>query len=534
VPASRGDRGPVSRLRAAALLLSGLHLLVLAALFGLRIGHPYTLEWQEGAMVDQVARILTGLPLFVAPSLDFVPQIYAPLYFYVSALACRILGVGFLPLRLVSVAASLGCLALIHRFVRRETGSASAGWLAAGLFAGCYAISGAWLDIARVDSLFLFFTLSAIHVLRGDATTRGALFSGALFGLAFLTKQQGLVLALPFVIHEWVARGPRQAAVFAVTLAVGIGGSTLLFQIWTGGWYAFYLFTLPSGHEIFTPMIPGFWIADLLYPLAPACLVAAVCLGMRRPAPAFAAGDRGDPRLFWLLLLGGCVGTSWASRVHSGGHVNVVLPAYAALALAWGVGLHAWTAPAPAGAPGADGRPASAEPRLLDPQPRVRRRAALVWGLCVLQLGWLVHDPRPLLPGEAHRRGGDAFVAALRGIPGEVLAPWHGYLPVLAGKRVHAHRSAVRDVMRSGQEAVAAALADEFRAALASHRFAAVVIDNPYFLQDFMADTLESHYRLAGRLLPEGLEVGPVVGWRENPRLYLPRDDVLPESSRRR
>jgi hypothetical protein len=260
-------------------------------------------------------------------------------------------------------------------------------------------------------------------------------------------------------------------------------------------------------------MIPGFWIADLLRPLAPACGVAVACIVARRPAPDFASSEQGDPRLFWLLLLGGSVAAAWASRVHSGGHVNVVLPAYATLALAWGVGVHAWTAPA-----ASDGA-----------SPAPARRLG-VWLLCLLQLGWLVRDPRPLIPTEAQRRGGDAFVAALRELPGEVLAPWHGHLPRLAGKRVFAHRSAVRDVMRSQQKEVAAELAAEYQSALEHRRFAAVVIDNPYFLQDFMAEGLARNYRLAGRLLPEGLEVGPVVGRRENPRVYLPREEPPPSA----
>ncbi|MBL8716184.1 MAG: hypothetical protein JNL79_09325, partial [Myxococcales bacterium] len=51
-----------------------------------RLVYPFDLEWMEGGMVDQVRWILAGHKLYVKPSIDFVPFIYNPLYFYVSAL----------------------------------------------------------------------------------------------------------------------------------------------------------------------------------------------------------------------------------------------------------------------------------------------------------------------------------------------------------------------------------------------------------------------------------------------------------------
>ena len=45
--------------------------------------------------------------------------------FYVSAAVCGAVGVGFVPMRLVSVAATLGSLALIYLLVRRRAGPAA-------------------------------------------------------------------------------------------------------------------------------------------------------------------------------------------------------------------------------------------------------------------------------------------------------------------------------------------------------------------------------------------------------------------------
>jgi len=53
----------------------------------------------------------------------FTPYPYTPLYSYVSSLAARIMGVGFVPLRLVSFLSAIGCIVMIFRFVQRESGS---------------------------------------------------------------------------------------------------------------------------------------------------------------------------------------------------------------------------------------------------------------------------------------------------------------------------------------------------------------------------------------------------------------------------
>ena len=82
-----------------------------------RVAYPFSLEWMEGGSLVQVSRILNGKLIYVRPSFDFIPQIYPPLYFYVSALVSEILGNSFLPLRFVSILATLGTILLIFVFV---------------------------------------------------------------------------------------------------------------------------------------------------------------------------------------------------------------------------------------------------------------------------------------------------------------------------------------------------------------------------------------------------------------------------------
>jgi len=495
-----GPRLAIDWLRRAALALAAAFVALMLVLFALRVGHPYLLEWQEGAMVDQVLRILAGQPLYAEPTIDFVAQIYAPLYFYASAAATRVLGPGFLALRLVSIAATLGCLACMGTFVWRETRSGAAVVAALGLFSATYPVSAAFLDVARVDALFVCLCMAATLALRRSERPAASLVAAVLFALAFLTKQQGLPFCAAMVVWVAFARGVGPALWLALPFAALAGGATLWLAHATSGWSLFYLYAVPAGHELFWPMALRFWWMDLAVPLAPAC---AVCLAW---LVALGRTRRFADLAFWLLLLGVGVGVSLVSRMHWGGAANVVLPAYMVISLAFGVAL-------------------ARLPELLGRDGRVH--AALVL-LLALQMAWLVYDPRPLVPTADDRRAGDAFVAALRQLDGDVLATWHGHLPRLAGKAVFAHRSALHDVMRSGQTDVAAGLQRAFDEALAAHRFGAVVIDQPYFLRDYEKAPLERDYRHVGPMLEPGLEIGGLLGYRANPHLYLPRVSEAP------
>src|SRR5881397_1430030 len=80
-------------LRSMPLAVAVLFILVYVVVAALRMGYPYELEWMEGGAVDHVRRLLDGKPIYVAPSLDFIPYIYPPFYFLLSAGASWILGV---------------------------------------------------------------------------------------------------------------------------------------------------------------------------------------------------------------------------------------------------------------------------------------------------------------------------------------------------------------------------------------------------------------------------------------------------------
>lgn len=459
----------------------------------LRIRYPFELQWMEGATVDHVARILAGKGIYVRPSLAFVPYLYTPLYLYLAAGLAKVTGIGFFPLRLISLLASLGSLALIFLFVSRETHSRSAGLLAAGLFAATYRLCDGWFDIARVDSLFLCLLLAGCYLLRFYPTARAMALGGVLLALAFLTKQIALPIAVPVLAYCLRWRRPQGylAAGMLVTL---VAGSTLVLHLVSGGWYTFYAFSLPRQHQLELGKFASFWLADLLAWLPIACTAAVGYFFLQTNA---------DARRWYALLAVGMIGGAWSARVHSGGYSNTVLPAYAMLAILFGL---------------AAARAAE-------------RRPAWVYLACLAQFALLIYNPLRFLPTHADLAAGQRVQALVAAMPGAVYLPFHGFLPTLAGKQSYAHAMAVYDVERGTAQPVKAALDAQIVDALTHRRFSAVILDarpeghpaklvEPFWYQR----ELYANYYPAHVLFPSDADGWPATGIKLRPQvLYLPK-----------
>ena len=157
---------PARILRTLLLAGAALYPVVYLCLAYHRLRYPFELEWMEGGGLAQVRRILGGEPMYARPSMAYIPFIYPPLYYYTAAAASRMMGQeGFLPLRLVSFVSSLACFVLIFRMVLKQTGDRTASFLSCALFAATFRAGGAWLDVARLDSMFLALFLAGVYVI---------------------------------------------------------------------------------------------------------------------------------------------------------------------------------------------------------------------------------------------------------------------------------------------------------------------------------------------------------------------------------
>lgn len=482
--------GSVAMLPVAAYLWVALH----------RIGYPFELEWLEGGAVGIVQRAAAGHGLYVQPSLHYVPWPYPPLYFWTSGAVAHVIGVGFLALRLVSFTASLATFLVIYVLVRSETRDRVAGLCAVGLYAATFRLTGAWLDLGRVDSLFLLLFLLAVLAARRARSWRGGLAVGVLVFLAFFTKQTALVAALPLL--AWLLlRRPRVGASAAGTAGVLVIGSTLVMNALSHGWYAYYVFGELAHQPLVSGALTGFWVHDLWHPLGVALLLAAAAVlgpwAIRRRWPF-----RPDVLGFELAVVLGLVGASWVGRLHSGGWDDVLIPAAAGVALLVG---HAVAA--------------------LRRAPPVRWRW-LVTGLLAapiaLQLGQLRYPPATQIPTAADHRAGDQLVATLRHLPGRVIVLDHPWYATIAGKGTSAQEDAIFEVLRSGDDRGRRVLLRDLPGAIASPAVGAVVLDDTDDERGF-ADVLRRDFVQVPAPIMSGAAFYPVTDQKLRPTVLFLR-----------
>ena len=286
---------------AAGLLLAGR---VLVGFWG-RLWHPFDLEWMEGGMLGHAWRLAHGLPIFTAPSPDWLPYVYPPGYPWLLSLLSRAGTLDYTLGRSVSVFSALTiCAILTAIFARR--GQIAVGFVVAACWLGCFRAAGAFYDLVRPDSLGT--ALLAASLLAALERRRYAPeIAGALLAVAFTVKHHSAAFGFPIVLLLWLREGRGAALRFALCSALPAGLFTLVLQVATGGHFLDYLIAVPASHPMDVPRmwpgVPG-ELGNWLLPgmvLATGWLLAE--LAVQRPSvptPALFA----LPSLFGLALAG--------------------------------------------------------------------------------------------------------------------------------------------------------------------------------------------------------------------------------------
>jgi len=369
----------------------------------------------ETPTMQAVRRLSSGQPLYAPPTLDYVAPIYAPLFFYVSALVSNVVGVDLLAPRLVSLVASFGCAALVGYLVWSETHGVLISVVAAGLFIATTSLASNSLDLARVDPLCLFWLLAAIATARAAQRQPGHavwldLASGALVALAALTKQTAAVMAIPLLLVAVFDRQWRSALAFLVGTIAITGGSAVLLYAQSGGWVEFFLVRLPRQHSLTLDQLGVFWTQKLL----PGASILLVLV----PVFFIARGLRGEYRVvrFWLLVSLGMLGLAWGATLNKWSDDNVLLPAFAVLVILGMCGFDAAL-----GFIGAATREA-------------RAFRVYAWALIALEFVIVGYNPRQTAPLRSDVWAVDRFVATVAGLQGSVYAPDFPELAYQAGK----------------------------------------------------------------------------------------------------
>jgi hypothetical protein len=508
-PGKRAPRWSGSRAIRVVAVLAGLA--VIGAYVGIaltRLGYPGHLEILEGNSLVEMRRILAGQQLYPPPSAGYVPDGYTPLYFAVSAAAASVLGQSYLPLRLVSLVASLACFAILGRLVQRETSSRGAGMAAAGLLAATYFATYTWFDLGRVDSLFLALSVAGLYAARWAGRTRGAIVAGLLLGAAFCTKQTALAEGVAVLVA--LAAGPRRrlAVPAAIAYAAVVGGSTLALGLASHGWYVYYVFEQMSQHAFNPSAASQFWVDELLPTLAIA--ICAALLGARRMP---------------FTLLAGCVALvveSFAARAQSGSNLNDLLPAYLAVAVLAGLAMGGRSPLSPSGASGRLARARIAGMAPFAQIGRWRAGPAGPWipvaasALIIAQIGLLASGFRlsQAFPPDSDRVADQRLVTAARSLGGTVAIPADPGIAVSAGLPPTEDQVAAADVLRASDQSAKAVFTGSLAQAVATEKYSAIITEFERDLRGFPVD-LQSYYHECPQMPEDGVLSVPFAGSAE-------------------
>ncbi len=399
-----------------------------------RMFYPYQLEWMEGASLVEVNHILEGRILFAPPSIYFVPLIYPPLYFYISAGIAKIIGIGFGALRLVSFLSSVVCAVVLYAAVHSKTKNKFAGLLAIGCFASAFVLTGQWFDIARVDMLAAALSILGIYLAREqdrEAAPITALLAGIVFGLGFMTKQSALGVALAAIVYLLIFNW-RRAFWLAFSFVISTGIVYSIFWLDSAGWVNYYLFAIPRAHAFSFEL--GRIISVLIGQFTPIqiLLIAGFLPFILSPRKTLADRDH----RYYLVMTGALIATSVIGRLNAFSGPNVYVSTYLGVAVL--VGLEAgWLL------------------EIIQQSKLQKLGAALMtleWILLSAQFAFLVPAfiQTRTIPTQQDKATGDALVARIKNYPNDVLAPDTNYLNLYAGKTPYYNEMAMSEIRGEG------------------------------------------------------------------------------------
>jgi hypothetical protein len=511
--ATRALRGLVV---VGAVALFGLFVYVVAARFAI----PIELEWMCGSVLDHVERVVAGQPIYAAPTADWVPFMYTPLYYWASAALAHAMPV-MVACRLVSIAATVASSALVWRISRRLGATRFWSLAALGCFFGAYSLTGYWYDLERADSLSLAMVLAGTWIAIEWTGVTSAAIAGVVLGFSFYAKQQSFPVAVAVAVGLAAFGKRRRALAFALGAALGIVPLFAWLHVTTGGWFDFYCVTMARAHGLDLSLFTLFFLVDLSNGFGLAAATAVLLAWLARETFLRPGTKARDPDLaVFACALAAAFAASASSRMHQGGHVNVLVlwSAFACVAFA------------------VTATRAERIAKARDAGPLVGGGLALA---AACQLAHFAYDPGDATP--SRHAGFDANLLGSRvhelEKSGEVFLTGRGHVTTPR----HAHVMALIDVMRGG-----IGIPEAFANAIRERRYAAYVIDEWPELtleailgrRSELFDLVLANYYVAERW--DDRESDAVVGrrvhptWVLKPRLHPITGATFEELDRRR
>jgi trehalose/maltose transport system permease protein len=317
-----------------ALLVLGLGALVFAY-YGMRaVTFPYGLDYGEGPLLAQTARLAHGQNIYRADlhAPPFTISNYPPLFMLAQVPFYDLFGPAFWYGRAISWLSMAAVAVCIGLTIHALTGDRLAALLG-GLLLLVIPYVTYWGMLNRIDGLALAFSWAGLLLLARWPQRRRSVFIAAALLAAAIYTRQSYGLAAPFAACVWL--GSLRAWRQAWTLAALVGGACLalfvLLNLLTGGGFFFNIVTANVNEYRFGDLRRYAGELWQLMPLLVLCSVAVVCMVVWLRAHGW-----------WLAapyLLGATLSALTIGKI--GSNVNYLLELSAAMCLATGV-LLAW------------------------------------------------------------------------------------------------------------------------------------------------------------------------------------------------
>jgi 4-amino-4-deoxy-L-arabinose transferase-like glycosyltransferase len=289
-----------------------------------RVAYPFELEWMESMSLRTVQWISLGKSIYPAPSIEFVAFPYTPLYFYLSYGVSLVTGFGFLPLRLVSLIASLVSFYYLYQLLRSRLRMHSA-LFGVALYVASFGLNGYWFDIARVDALLMSLSVVGLyHFAKG--ARKHFVIAAVFFALAAFTKQTALIIALPLCIYSLI-RYRKEGLWFSLPLGALVLIAGLIFHFATDGWFSYYTVGFMSNQIYKTGYLPHLLFYDLAWPLPILFVTACIALWL------VAKKRVRMPNKELLIIAGASIAAAVYVDSHMASFKNDLMPMYLGLSI---------------------------------------------------------------------------------------------------------------------------------------------------------------------------------------------------------
>jgi len=210
-----------------AFLLAGLFAVRNLSSWPARITYPDD-ESYEGVALAEMIHLREGIPIYAGDAKEgFDAATYGPLYYLSGQLLVNPANPSYLPLRLLSAVAILGCAAGCGLLAFWLTRSRLAACLSPIVFLS-YGMASDHGVAALSDSVALFLSFAGFLVAYRFRNSRAILFAAPLMVLGFYYKPQYVAGSLAVLLFLVLEKRYRHAIEFAGLLAVcGLGGFAL-------------------------------------------------------------------------------------------------------------------------------------------------------------------------------------------------------------------------------------------------------------------------------------------------------------------